>query len=108
LKEAERVRHGRTTLPDTPRYIIMGQLEVLYELLVSAGLIESVEILSLQVLDERLLQARHIVDNSYDGWNSSKAGSSRCSVATLTGDYLILTGRYLSHQDWLDDTYGLD
>ena len=52
----------RGSAPAGPwRDLLMGQAEVLDELLVRAGFLERVELLALEVLDQRLLERRAVV-----------------------------------------------
>ena len=63
-------------LPDPAGQLLVRQPEVLDELLVGAGLLEGVEVLAVEVLDQRLLDAVHIrrlADDRRDGGQARPA-----------------------------------
>jgi hypothetical protein len=108
LKEPEGVRDGRPALADASGHFVVGQLEVFDELLIGSGLVERVQILSLQVFDERLLEAGDIIDRADDRGDRREAGSPGRSVATFASDDLVLAGRELPDEYRLENTDRLD
>src|SRR5207237_5090395 len=52
LQEPERVRDRRSALADPARDLVMGEREVLDQLLVRGGFLERIELLALHVLDD--------------------------------------------------------
>ena len=54
-------------LPTAGGQLVVGEVEVLDELLVGGGLVQGVEVLALEVLDQRLLERRGVVDGADDG-----------------------------------------
>ncbi len=61
LEQAQRVRDGGPALADPVSDGVVGEVEVLDELLIGGGLVERVEVLPVEVLDEGLLEARRVV-----------------------------------------------
>ena len=67
LEQAQRVGDRRTAPTDAGRKVLLGQPEVLDELLVGGRLFERVEILAVEVLDQRLFEADEVSDRPHDG-----------------------------------------
>ena len=58
LEQAQGVGDRRAALADPLGDLLLGELEVLDQLLVGRGLLERVEVLAVEVLDQRLLERR--------------------------------------------------
>ena len=61
LEEPQHVRDGGPALADPVRDLVVGELEVLDQLLVRGRFLERVELFALDVLDDRLLEHGRVV-----------------------------------------------
>ena len=61
LKQAQRIGNRRSALSDPLSDLIVGEVEVLDELLVGRRLVQGVEILAVQVLYQCLFQAGDVI-----------------------------------------------
>ena len=86
----------------------MGEVELLDQLLVRAGLVQRVEVLTVQVLDQRLFQAHGVVGLVNERRYRLKSCSPGGAEATFAGDQLVLFRPDLSHQNRLKNTNRLD
>ena len=90
-------------LPTRVASLVVGELEVLDELLVGGRLLERVEVLAVQVLDQRLLEAVGIGGRAHQGGDGLQAGPLGRPPPALAGDELItamVVG--LAHQHGLE------
>jgi hypothetical protein len=108
LEEAEGVCDGRPAFADPAGYLVMGKTEVLDQLLIGGRFIERVQVLALQVLDERLFQAGDVLDLTDEGGDRRETGTASCSVAAFSGDDLVLAGSDLPHENRLENADDLD
>ena len=67
----------------------MGHAEVLDQLLEGRRLFQRIEVLSMEVLDQRMFERRRVLDGAYDGRHRLEAGPLRRTPATLAGDQLV-------------------
>ena len=81
----------------------MRQAEILDQLLIGAGLLQGVQIESVQVLHQRLLHTVQVGGISNDGGDGWQSGSLCRSPAPLAGDQLVHAVGYGSHQHGLED-----
>ena len=92
LEQSERVGDRRPALPDPGGHLVVGVAELLDELLIGGRLFEDVEILAVEVLDQRLLEAVGVVrclDQDRDRLETGPPGGPPPSLA---GDQLELVG----------------
>ena len=75
-------------LPDPRRDVVVGEGEVLDQLLVGRGFLERIELLALDVLDDRLLEHRGIVGRTHDRGDRLQPDPARRAPAALAGDQL--------------------
>ena len=94
-EQSEGVRNRGTTLPDPPGDLLVGQREVVQELLVGRGFFQGIQVLTVEVLHQSLLQRARIVHFPDNGGNHREAGPLRRSPASLPRDQLVgaITGR---------------
>jgi len=83
LKESQRVGDCRTAATDSLGHQLLGQTEIFHQLLVGRGLFERVEILAMQVLDQRMLEGGGVFDLPNDRPNVQQSGSFCGAPATL-------------------------
>jgi hypothetical protein len=108
LEETEGVRDRGPGFADPVCHLVVSEIEVFDELLVRCRFIERVQILALQVLDERLLQAGDVIDLSDDGGDRRETGTAGSPVAALSSDDLVLARAELPNQNRLENTDRLD
>ena len=91
---------ARTT--DLPRDLVLGQAELLVELAERVGLLDRIEVLALDVLDERQLELLAIGQLADHGWNALEAGEAGRPDATLAGHDPVAVERFRD-EDRLED-----
>ena len=94
-------------LPDPARDLVVGQAEVLDELLVRGGLLERVELVAVEVLDERLLERGGVVGLADQRRDRLEADPPGRPPAALTRDQLVAVAHRahehrLEHADLAD------
>ena len=87
--QPQRVGDRRAALADPVGDLLVGQVEVLDQLLVRGGLLERRQILAVQVLDERPLDQAEIVGVADDRRDDGQAGTPRRTPAAFAGDELV-------------------
>ena len=87
-EQAQRVRDRRPALAHPPGDLVVGQLEVLDQLLEGRRLLERGEIVPVQVLDQRLLDRADVVGVAHDRRHGGETGSLGGAPAPLAGDQL--------------------
>jgi hypothetical protein len=85
--------------------LLVGQPEILDQLLVGAGLLERVEVLAMQVFDQCLLHAVDVRDVPHDGRDGGHPGALGGSPAALPRYQLVFAVRNRPHQDGLQDAH---
>ncbi len=88
LEETERVGHRRPVATDRDGDVLLGQLELGDEPLVTARLVHGREIVPLQVLDQRERQHRAVVDDAPDRGDLLPAERLTGPQPALSGDQL--------------------
>jgi hypothetical protein len=89
LEQAQHVGHGRTALAHSAGDVLVRQVELFDQLLVGRRFLHRVEVLTVQVLNQRLLQRGGLVDLSDDGGDGLQAGPLRRAPPPLPRDQLI-------------------
>src|SRR4029077_11090431 len=102
LEQSEQVRHRRPAAAHSLSHLLLGVPEVLDQLLKRGGLFEGVEILSMKVLHQRLLERANVVRSTNQCRNLVQAGALRHPPASLPGDQLETTFG-LANEDRLQD-----
>ena len=102
IEQTERVGHGRARPADARREGVLCEAEFVDQLAVRVGRLDRVEVLSLQVLDERELELVAIRQLAHQRRDPVEAGGLRRTEPPLTGDELIAVDR-LGHEDGLED-----
>jgi hypothetical protein len=64
-------------------------MELAHQTLKGLGALDGIEILALQVLDQRELGRGLVIDIANDGWNVREAGDLRGAPSALAGDEFI-------------------
>ena len=78
----------------------MGELELLDQLQVGGGFLEGGEVLTVEVLDQRLLDGADVVSDTHDRRNRRQPGAPRRPPTPLPGDQLVPVGD-TTHEDRL-------
>ena len=102
VEKAKRVRDGRSGTTDPRRDFVLAEAELVDELSVGFRRLERIEILALQVLDQRELELVAIGELAHDCRDAFEAGGLRGPEPALAGDELVAVDR-LGHEDRLDD-----
>ena len=110
LQQPQEVRDRRAILPHRGRDVFLRQLEFVGEAAVGERLFDRVQVLALDVLDERHLEERLLLprrDVAHDDRDAEQAGALRGAPAALARDDLEAVAD-LADDDRLDDAVGLD
>ena len=89
LEEAQGVGDRDPAPADPARELVVGEPEVLDQLLVGAGLLERVQVLAVEVLDERLLDGTELVGVTDEGGDRGEPGLLGRPPAALPRDQLV-------------------
>ncbi len=103
LEEAQRVGHRRARPAHLLGHRLLGELEVLHQLLVGGGFLQRVEVLAVQVLHQGLLQRQHVVHRAHHHRDGRQPGPLGRPPPPLAGDQLVALVPDLSHEDRLQD-----
>src|SRR5207248_11174940 len=104
VQEPERIRDRHPALPDALGYLFMGKSKAVDQLPIRRRLLDSIQVGSLDVLDQRKLKHARIRAVANHGRNRRQAGLSRGTDATLTRDQLVSAIRAGPHHDRLNHT----
>ncbi len=86
LEQSQRVADAGPALADVPGHLVVRQAEVLDELPITLGRLERIEVLALEVLDQRQLETLTLVRQTDDHRDRRQAGQARRLQAALAGD----------------------
>ena len=83
LQQPQGVGHRGPALAHPGRHLLMGQAELVDQLLVGRRLLQGVEVHPVEVLDQRLFQAGHIVGHldQHREWSAGRPGGPPASAA---------------------------
>ncbi len=101
-QQAQGVGDRHPALADPAGDLVVGEPEVVDQLLVAGCLVEGVEVLAVEVLDERLLHHGEVVGLADDGRDGVEARSMTGPPAALAGDELEPPALQRAHQDRLE------
>src|SRR5260370_23631407 len=107
-EQPDGIRDVRPGPADLPGQLLVRGGEVIEKLLIRGGLLERVQLLSVQVLDQRVpeqLVVRRLPDNGRD---RGEAGLLAGAPPALAHDELIVSGHDLAHDDRLQQADGPD
>ena len=102
VEKAQRVGDGRASSTDPAGDVVLAEAELVDELPIGLGRLERVEVLALEVLDERELELVTIGELADDRRDPLEAGGLRGTKAALAGDELVAVDG-LGDQDRLED-----
>ena len=105
LEQPERVGDARPVPADALADLLLRQPELLDEPSIALGLLERVEVRSLEVLDQRQLEGLGRRDVADHGGDLVQSRELRGPPAALTGDEAVV-GPVPPHEDRLDDALG--
>ena len=100
-EQADRVRDLRPRTTDAPGQLLVRGPELVEQLLVGSALLERVELLAVQVLQERVAQHRVVGGVAHDRGDRPGAGYLRGAPAALAHDQLVGLRTELAHDDRL-------
>ena len=107
LEQAHGVGDRGSALPDRRRHLLVGHREVLDHLLVRGRLFEGVQVVALEVLDERGLQRLAVFGLAHDRRDRLEPGPVRGAPAPLARHQLVAVTRR-ADQDRLEQTHLAD
>ena len=107
LQQAERVRHGRATLPHAIGDLLVRRAEVVDELTEGRSLFQGVQVDALQVLDQRVAQHLIVAGLTDDRGDASEAGETTRTPPALPCHELVASVDR-AHDDRLEQTDGPD
>ena len=107
-EEPQQVGHRAAVFPDRGGDLLLGQPELVGEPLIAEALFHGIEVLALDVLDERELELllRRVLRNvAHDDGHFEQTGPLRGAPPALAGDDAVAV-RGRPHQNRLDDAAG--
>ena len=96
------LRHRHPTPADAGRHVVVGQAEVLDELLVGGGFLERVEVVAVDVLDQRLLERGGVVGLAHQRRNGLQPDPPGRPPPPLPRDELVLPVARRAHEHRLE------
>ena len=93
VEQAKRVGHRRSGTTDPCRDLVLAEPELVDQLPIGVGRLERIEILALEVLDERELELIAIGELPDDRRDPLEAGCLGGAEAALAGDQLVAVDR---------------
>ena len=91
IEQAQEIGDRRPFFPDFGRDLLVGEIEGLGEVQICLGGFYRIEILALDVLDERQLQRFRRLGMAHHRGDSGESGQAGSPPAALTGDEFIAT-----------------
>src|SRR5438552_2217252 len=107
-QQPERVRDRRAALADARGDLFLRVTEVVEQALVRRRFLERREVVALDVLDERELEALAIGDLAHDDRHLAESGETRRAEAPLTGDELVAAVAVGADEQRLQNPLGAD
>ena len=110
LEQSQQIADRRARTADRIGRLLMGDPELGDEPVQGARFFQRIEVLALDVLDERHGDGGLVGHTADDGRHNGQAGDLRCAPAALTGDDLVALRAAIDrrcqgpHHDGLDDT----
>ena len=102
LDESQRVGHCGAVFADLGGDFLLREVELVHQLRIALGLLDGVEIFTLEILDKRQLKRRPVVHVSDDDRHRCQSGHLRGAPAPFTGDQLV-AALARAHDQWLHD-----
>ena len=93
VEQSERVGHRRSGSTDARRDLVLAEPEVVDQLAIGVGGLERVEVVALEVLDERQLELVAIGELADDRRDPLEAGRLGGAKTALAGDELVAVER---------------
>src|SRR6185369_7579318 len=85
-QQPERVCYRRTTFAHTSRDLLLAEMEFVCQPLVGTRFLDGIQVLALQVFDQRELERLAIVCVAHDDRDATEPGTLRGAEASLAGD----------------------
>ncbi len=108
LEQPEHVRHRRPLLSHALPHVLLGQPQVVDQAPEGGGLLDRVQVLTLQILDQGQLQDMLGIRFPDEGRDLEQTGDLSRAPAPLAGDQLVLALSDGTHDDRLQDALTLD
>ena len=89
IQKTHGVRYRRARTTDSSRNVLLGQAEVVDQLPVGRGLLKSIQILAVDVLNNRSFKRSLVIRIPHECRNAPEASALRGSPTTLSCDYFI-------------------
>ncbi|MNM79664.1 hypothetical protein D3C81_916040 [compost metagenome] len=106
--QAQEVSHGHPRLAHGVGNLLLGQLELLLQALQGHGLLDRIEVLALDVLDQRHGDRRLVADLAHQRRNAFQAGQLAGAPAAFAGDDLVALAIDRAHHDRLHQPLAAD
>src|SRR5919106_2373105 len=106
-QQAQRVGDDGSTATQTGRQLVLGDAKVDQELLVGGSLLEWVQVLPVDVLQERVSKQMVVLGGAHDRWDALETRRPRGADASLPHDDLKPITAW-THHDRLEHADGLD
>ena len=103
LQEPQRVGDRHPALADARCHVVVGEREILDQLLIRARLLERIQLLALNVLDDRVLEHGRVVGNPDHRGHGLQTDAPRRAPPPLAGDELVATALSRADEDGLQD-----
>src|ERR1700733_10045401 len=104
VQQPERVADVRPGPADLLRQLLVGRAEVVQQLLVRRGLLQGVELLTVQVLHQRVPQHVVVMSRANDGGNEVQAGSLGPTPGPFAHDQLVAGTTEAAHHHRLEES----
>ena len=107
FQQPRRIGHRRAALADLERDFLLRELKLLRELRIAERLFDGVQILTLQIFDERQFQHRAVVGLADDDGNLRQFEQLRRAPAAFAGDEFEESAAF-AHDERLHDALFAD
>ncbi len=101
LQQAQGIRDVRPGPPDPPGKLVVGRTEVIEQLLVGGGLLQRVELLPMQILDQRIPEQIIVPGLPHDRRDVGQPCTLAGAPPPLTHHDLEVPGHDRTDDDWL-------
>ena len=104
LEESYAVCHSRTTFAYACRDVLLREVEFVTEALEGTRLFDRIQVLALEVFDQRQLERFDIVRLAYGYWHPIQPGALSGAESALAGDQLVAINDR-TDEEWLEEAF---